>query len=49
MASGLTDDWGNLLAGLERVRAFARDDLTENERVAVEDLIARVQRVIDRR
>jgi hypothetical protein len=49
LTSGLTDDWGSFLAALERVRAFARDDLSEDERVAVEDLIHDVQQVIDRR
>jgi hypothetical protein len=49
LTSGLTDDWGNLLAALERVRAFARDDLREDERVAIDDLIHDVQKVVDRR
>jgi hypothetical protein len=46
LSSGLTDDWGNLLDALEKVRAFARDELTENEARVVEDLIHDVQRVI---
>jgi hypothetical protein len=46
LTSGLTDDWGNLLDALEKVRAFARDELTENEARVVEDLIHDVQRVI---
>ncbi len=49
LTSGLTDDWGNLLDALEKVRAFARDELTENEARAVEDLIHEVQRVVTQR
>ncbi len=48
LSSGLTDDWGNLLDALEKVRAFARDELTEVETRAVEDLIHDVQRVVHR-
>jgi hypothetical protein len=46
LQSGLTDDWGNLLAALERVRAFAGEELTEDEAETVEDLIHEVQQVI---
>jgi hypothetical protein len=49
LTSGLTDDWGNLRTALERVRALARADLTEEERRMVDDLIHEVQTVIDRR
>ncbi len=49
LTSGLTDDWGNLLDALEKVRAFARDELTENEARVVDDLIHEVQRVVHRR
>ncbi len=48
LTSGLTDDWGNLLDALEKVRAFARDELTENEARVVEDLIHDVQQVVHR-
>lgn len=48
LSSGLTDDWGNLLDALEKVRAFARDELTETEAGAVEDLIHEVQQVLNR-
>ena len=48
LSSGLTDDWGNLLDALEKVRAFARDELTKNEARAVEDLIHDVQQVLNR-
>jgi hypothetical protein len=49
LVSGLTDDWGRLLKALERVRAFGRDDLTDEEAVSLDDVIHDVQRVIDRR
>jgi hypothetical protein len=49
LVSGLTDDWGRLLAALERVRAFARKDLTEEEMEKVENSIRSVQRVLDQR
>jgi hypothetical protein len=48
LSSGLTDDWGNLLDALEKVRAFARVELTEGEAGAVEDLIHGVQQVLNR-
>jgi hypothetical protein len=48
LSNGLTDDWGNLLDALEKVRALARDELTDLEARAVEDLIHDVQRVIHR-
>jgi hypothetical protein len=49
LASGLTDEWGHLLDALEKVRAFARGELTEDEARAVEDLIHEVQLEIPRR
>jgi len=49
LSSGLTDDWGHLLDALEKVRAFARDGLTEQEARAVEHLIHEVQQVVNRR
>ena len=49
LTSGLTDDCGDLLTALERVRAFARDDLSEQEMRTVEKAIHEVQMVIERR
>jgi hypothetical protein len=49
LSGGLTDDWGNLLDALEKVRALARNELTENEARVVEDLIHQVQQVVNRR
>jgi len=46
LSSGLTDDWGNLLKALENVRAFARDELTEEETKAVGELIVFVSRIV---
>ena len=48
LSSGLTDDWGNLLEALENVRAFARDELTEEETKTVGELIGFVSRVVCR-
>ena len=46
LSGGLTDNWADLLDALEKVRAFARNELTEDEARAVEDLIHDVQRVV---
>lgn len=48
LSSGLTDDWGNLLDALEKIRAFAREELTESEARAVEDLIHDLQQLLNR-
>ena len=45
----MTDEWGHLLDALEKVRAFARSELTEDVARAVEDLIHEVQLEIHRR
>jgi hypothetical protein len=39
LSSGLTDDWAQLLDALEKVRAFARAQLTEEELARLEDVI----------
>ena len=44
----LTDDWAELLIGLQDVRAFARDELTIDERESIEDCIRAVDRAIHR-
>lgn len=49
LSSGLTDDWGNLLEALEKVRALAREELTESEAQSVESLIHEVAEAIHRR
>jgi hypothetical protein len=49
LVGGLTDDWGNLLDALEKVRALAGGELTEPERARVEDAIHDVGRVVHRR
>jgi hypothetical protein len=48
LTSPLTDGWGELLIALQDVRAFARDELTADERTAVEDCIRVVDRVVHR-
>jgi hypothetical protein len=45
MSSGLTDDWTNLLKALEDVRAFAHNELTEEEAKTVGELIGFVSRI----
>jgi hypothetical protein len=49
MVSGLTDDWGNLYQALERVRASARHELTNEEALRVDDAIHLVGAVLFRR
>jgi hypothetical protein len=44
----LTDDWAELLIGLQDVRAFARDELTTNELETIDDCIRAVDRAIHR-
>jgi len=44
----LTDDWGELLIALQDVRAFARDELTIDERGAIEDCIRAVDSAVHR-
>ena len=46
--NGLTDGRGELRDALRNVRAFARDELTDQEVAGVADLIAATDRVIDR-
>jgi hypothetical protein len=48
MSSGLTDDWANLLKALEDVRAFTRDELTEEEARILGELIVFAQRIVYR-
>ena len=48
LSSGLTDDWGNLLKALEDVRAFAREDITEEESKLLGELVVFVQRIVYR-
>jgi hypothetical protein len=48
LASGLTDDWANLLDALEEVRAFAGPELADGERERVEDAIHEVGRIVYR-
>jgi hypothetical protein len=48
LTSGLTDDWGNLLDALEQVRAFAKDELTEDEQARLDGAIHEVGRLVYR-
>ena len=48
LSSPLTDGWGDLLRALQDVRAFARDELTEAERVSIDECIRAVERIIHR-
>jgi hypothetical protein len=48
LTSRLTDDWANLLDALEKVRAFAKDELTDDEQTRLEEAIQEVARVVYR-
>ncbi len=48
LSSGLTDDWANLLDGLENVRAFASDELTEEEKQNLSQLISSINQIVYR-
>jgi hypothetical protein len=49
LTSGLTDEWGALLDALEKVRAFAQPELTEDERARLDSLVSDVGNVVYRR
>ncbi|HKF51780.1 MAG TPA: hypothetical protein VKB26_05670 [Candidatus Acidoferrales bacterium] len=49
LSSPLTDGWGELLNALRDVRAFERGELTEQERVTLDDCISAVDQVLHRR
>ncbi len=42
----LTDGWADLLDALQNVRAFARDELTENEKTVIGKIIAEVSKAV---
>ena len=44
--NGLTDGWAGLRDGLRSARAFARDELTDAEIEAVDDLIRAVSKTL---
>ncbi|MGH7283144.1 MAG: hypothetical protein ACRELY_16585 [Polyangiaceae bacterium] len=46
--SGLTDEWGELLTALERVRAFAKSELTEEEQAQLEEGIHETAQIVHR-
>lgn len=48
LSSGLTDDWANLLESFENVRAFGRNDLTQEETTAVNKLIGSIGSIVRR-
>jgi hypothetical protein len=48
LTSPMTDGWAELLTALQDVRAFARTELTEQERVMVDDCIRAIDRVVYR-
>jgi hypothetical protein len=49
LTSPLTDGWAELLVALQDVRAFARNETTEEERAVVQDCIRFVDPVVHRR
>ena len=48
LSSPLTDGWGELLIALQDVRAFAREELTPEERKTVDDCIRAVENSLHR-
>lgn len=46
--SHLTDSWAGLLDALENVRAFAWEELTNEEKLKVNDLIALIIKMVNR-
>jgi hypothetical protein len=42
LSAGLTDEWATLLDALEKVRAFAGSELTDDDRKQVDSLIHEV-------
>jgi len=48
LVSPLTDGWAELLKALEGVRAFARDELTDDETERVERLIGATSAIVNR-
>jgi hypothetical protein len=48
LMSPLTDGWADLLKALEGVRAFAREELTEDEAAQVEQLIGSISEIVYR-
>lgn len=49
LSSGLTDDWTNLLESLENVRAFGKNELTEEETKTVNELIGSIGGIVYRK
>jgi hypothetical protein len=47
--NSMTDGWADLLRALEDVRTFAKDQLTEEEKQIVNELIGSISRVVYRR
>jgi hypothetical protein len=49
LSSGLTDEWAQLLDALEKVRAFARMELTDAELLKLDTLIHNVSGFVYRK
>ena len=49
IASPLTDGWGELRLSLEKVRAFARHEVTEDEIARINRLIGELNMMLDNR
>jgi hypothetical protein len=48
LTSPLTDGWGDLLIALQNVRAFARNELTDDEQEVLEECIRAVDSAVHR-
>jgi hypothetical protein len=48
LSSSLTDGWSALLDSLQSVRAFAREELTEDEKATIGQIIGEISKVVHR-
>ena len=48
LTSPLTDGWGELLIALQNVRAFARNELTDDEQEVLEECVRAVDSAVHR-
>ena len=48
LSSPLTDGWGELLIALQEVRAFAKEELTPDERKLLDNCISAVETALHR-
>ena len=47
-ANGLTEDWHRLYESLKEVRAFCREELNDDERTQIGNVIVAIQQLLER-